>query len=834
MTNNLQTSPGEAGGSTLPNSSRNVDVPRFPGSQDLAGMDMNSSLLSGQFASDQALLGSYSRQLPGTSNPLEQWYVRNDGPWIPKNLAPPGRQDAVNARAQGYGFPGTYRESISPSECDTIPPGLVPSDSGYGSHGAKQSIATASICYDDALDSQETQSLVGHFAFGMDPRQWVSPPNQTQTSRLQHPVQPEGKELICETCNKVLKTNSELKKHQQRHTKPYVCDLPNCNRVGGFSTSNDLDRHKRSIHPGEFANGNRYRCTFGGCRNKDKVWPRADNFRAHIKRVHRQQISDEDMEKFIHRTIAPQDVLPDIAGMQPPPGDYNLQLSPSIHTNFTTSYWHQDGDPGTASTTVTTMDTSLDSDSVRQLSGSHVVHGSEIVQQVDATAGVGSHTKTQDGSRHLSSRSMHLTDSSHHRPGRFSDTTRADVSCEQQFVTPGDLSHCALTLSALPDADADRALISQNNACELAQDDSDSDTDDEVTAESVDENMGKTASRSPDVPIPATDVSSLVLGLRDQEQLKQVLEALQSNGLLGKLGYKKEEASTSEETVSEATAQRQDGQNNCPTCNKGFSRRCELKKHMKRHEKPYGCTYEGCNKRFGSKNDWKRHENSQHFLLEVWKCDFRATDKPAQVCGKVSHRRETFRQHLVNNHQLTADTAEKKLEECRVGRNCEANFWCGFCEEIIKIKRKGVDAWTERYNHIDDHLAGRNGLLKKLMDDWQSVDPEAHPTPGSSPNNSEIDKTSTPLMSSANTVTINTGDMLRESTRVAGGKRKADGPGEGRHAKRSKPGGMLTARCVSMHPVTVCCQCGEGNTRSRMSLQCINGACQHTLCNNCI
>ncbi|KAK6064568.1 hypothetical protein SCUP515_11693 [Seiridium cupressi] len=736
----------------MPNSSRNVDIPRFPRSQDLAGMDMNSSLLSGQFASDQALLGSYSGQLPGTSNPLEQWYVRNDGPWIPKDLAPPGRQDAVNARAQGYGFPGPYRESISPSECDTIPPGLVPSDSGYGSHGAKQSIATASICYDDALDSQETQSLVGHFAF-------------------------------------------ELK-------------------------------------------------------NKDKVWPRADNFRAHIKRVHRQHISDEDMEKFIHRTIAPQDVLPDIAGMQPPPGDYNLQLSPSIQTNFTTSYWHQDGDPGTASTTVTTMDTSLNSDPVRQLSGSHVVHGSEITQQVDATAGVGSHTETQDGSRHLSSQSMHLTDSSHHRPGRFSDTTRADVSCEQQFVTPGDLSRRALTLSALPDADVDRALTSQNNARRLPHDDSDSDTDDEVTAEPVDENMRKTASRSPDVPIPATDVSSLVLGLRDQEQLKQVLEALQSNGLLGKLGYKKEEASTSEETVSEATAQRQDGQNNCPTCNKGFSRRCELKyvkptmlllsmrltvprKHLKRHEKPYGCTYEGCNKRFGSKNDWKRHENSQHFLLEVWKCDFRATDKPAQACGKVSHRRETFRQHLVNNHQLTADTAEKKLEECRVGRNCEANFWCGFCEEIIKVKRKGVDAWTERYNHIDDHLAGRNGLLKKLMDDWQSVDPEAHPTPGSSPNNSEIDNTSTPLMSSVNTATINTRGMSRESNRVAGGKRKADGAGEGRHAKRSKPGGMLTARCVSMHPVTVCCQCGEGNTRSRMSLQCINGACQHTLCNNC-
>jgi hypothetical protein len=80
-----------------------------------------------------------------------------------------------------------------------------------------------------------------------------------------------------------------------------MCDVEGCPRVEGFSTSNDLDRHKRSVHPEKPTNGNRYRCTLAACRNKEKIWPRADNFRAHIKRVHQQGIAEEDLEKFVYR-----------------------------------------------------------------------------------------------------------------------------------------------------------------------------------------------------------------------------------------------------------------------------------------------------------------------------------------------------------------------------------------------------------------------------------------------------------------------------------------------------------------------------------------------------
>ena len=140
---------------------------------------------------------------------------------------------------------------------------------------------------------------------------------------------------------------------------------------------------------------------------------------------------------------------------------------------------------------------------------------------------------------------------------------------------------------------------------------------------------------------------------------------------------------------------------------------------MKRHDKPFWCTSDGCNKSFGSKNDWKRHENSQHFQLEVWRCDQGSKSAGSMLCRKVYHRREVFRTHLQRDHgiQSTAEI-DGKLDRCRVGRSCEARFWCGFCKHVVEIKEKGPPAWTARFNHIYDHYSKE----KRLKDDWQSFD----------------------------------------------------------------------------------------------------------------
>jgi uncharacterized C2H2 Zn-finger protein len=141
---------------------------------------------------------------------------------------------------------------------------------------------------------------------------------------------------------------------------------------------------------------------------------------------------------------------------------------------------------------------------------------------------------------------------------------------------------------------------------------------------------------------------------------------------------------------------------------------------MKRHERPYGCTFLTCNKTFGSKNDWKRHENSQHFHLETWRCDEERPEGGA--CAKVCYRRQTFSEHLVKAHQMSENDAKPKLDACRIGRNCQARFWCGFCNKLVDLKKKGVDAWTERFDHIDDHFMGRHGLPKQGIQDWVPMD----------------------------------------------------------------------------------------------------------------
>lgn len=182
-------------------------------------------------------------------------------------------------------------------------------------------------------------------------------------------------------------------------------------------------------------------------------------------------------------------------------------------------------------------------------------------------------------------------------------------------------------------------------------------------------------------------------------------------------------------------------------CQKSFARNCELKyafppgmpfntnlenrKHMKRHAKPYGCTYPTCKKKFGSKNDWKRHENSQHFQVEVWKCDEKRTEdvgNGSQTCGKACHRRETFRNHLQKEHMIEdSSRIDEALERCRFGRTCDTRFWCGFCVSLIETTKKGNNAkgnnaWNERFDHIDAHYSGRDNTVKRDISEWKNVD----------------------------------------------------------------------------------------------------------------
>ncbi|PWW79279.1 hypothetical protein C7212DRAFT_272816 [Tuber magnatum] len=164
----------------------------------------------------------------------------------------------------------------------------------------------------------------------------------------------------------------------------------------------------------------------------------------------------------------------------------------------------------------------------------------------------------------------------------------------------------------------------------------------------------------------------------------------------------------------------QKGPATCLVCEKTFHRPSELKKHMKRHSRPFACTFRGCGKSFGSKNDWKRHENSQHFQLELWKCGVIAP-KSTSLCGKLSFRRESHITHLKNAHNIADKPAiQKWTNDAHIGRNNFKTFWCGFCSKerggliikgcVVQLKKKGLDGWDERFDHLGKHFEEGNHI----------------------------------------------------------------------------------------------------------------------------
>ncbi|WAO97128.1 C2H2-type domain-containing protein [Fusarium falciforme] len=130
----------------------------------------------------------------------------------------------------------------------------------------------------------------------------------------------------------------------------------------------------------------------------------------------------------------------------------------------------------------------------------------------------------------------------------------------------------------------------------------------------------------------------------------------------------------SKQDVAFRTSQEKKGYE-CTVCRKTFYRKSILKKHLKRHARPYGCTFLKCKIDFGSKHDWKRHESGQH---------------------------------------------------CQAKKDCnrDGRFWCGFCTKMIEISdiSKLGTAWAKRCDHIDDHFCGRGQSLKHISE-WKHEDP---------------------------------------------------------------------------------------------------------------
>ncbi|KAK4190601.1 hypothetical protein QBC35DRAFT_61304 [Podospora australis] len=704
-----------------------------------------------------------------------------------------------------------YRDTAPPpSEADTIGPSAAKllSDSGYGS-AARHSIGIPSYNGDD---NAETRSLVQQYhQHGLSLETVSNATHERPRKRRARSQRGAGsttsgvKHLKCPDCsNFSAKTPSELKKHRARHEKPYKCDIENCPKAKeGFSTSNDLDRHKICVHKVYRADASIYRCNLDECKDKPKDWPRQDNFRQHIRRVHRMD-PPSDLSQFLYNPnnavnqslIGVSEHTPSEAGRHVASHQVSQLSWPVLEQSqvIPTGLLHSNsGNLGVVQPadlhhfpTPSVMDQSvLDRSEYASLMSPTNYHsqdqgtldnGGLSVDMELLTGLIQPRFQRDDGS---APRELPLDDQSCVAPNRLSHTSMEVCHMEQalEIATPhkeviqleDDSPSVYQETKAFTDhhqPQAELAISPDAMVLDINEPIQDSASDHGLEFEETQEAQHDgtadlqilsklsehlASESSPDAPsspellvTPSPPVSNTYTPHQaDPEDVEAVaLAALKSlmslkekgglkdTGVLDRLimglGYQKsEELDTKDIKVpSTPSVQSDAGSHRCNKCGKTFNRPCELKKHLKRHEKPYACTFHQCDKRFGSKNDWKRHENSQHYQLEIWRCvEVTGGEGLDHACGKVYHRRESLKAHLEKDHQMK-DWAlvEKKLEEFRHGRNFESRFWCGFCVKTIEPQGCGGPAHSERFDHIDDHFMGKNGFEKAYIATWKSLD----------------------------------------------------------------------------------------------------------------
>ncbi|CEL08274.1 hypothetical protein ASPCAL11425 [Aspergillus calidoustus] len=161
----------------------------------------------------------------------------------------------------------------------------------------------------------------------------------------------------------------------------------------------------------------------------------------------------------------------------------------------------------------------------------------------------------------------------------------------------------------------------------------------------------------------------------------------------------------------------------CEFCPKQTRLRCEMKKHLKRHERPYGCTFYSCDKKLGSKEDWKRHELSQHYGIQSWQCTLPDPAQDGVPCARMFNRQEAYAQHLKKEHQVD-DDEKVQASDCKHRLDWNGKFWCGFCRDIIHVRGEGLVALNQRFNHIDIEHYQKGGRIE----DWFL--PSGHVTKG--------------------------------------------------------------------------------------------------------
>lgn len=157
---------------------------------------------------------------------------------------------------------------------------------------------TRSSCFSLLLGQNLSPNMMLAVSPSMESHQ--SPPN-TEKRTEEPPRNAEG--LItcvhpkCVRDPPVFSRRCEWTKHMDKHTRPYICNLPGCEKVRGFTYSGGLSRHQREVHRQYGGPKASYMCPHKDCkRSTGSGFSRRENLQEHLRRVHR-QVGDTERDK---------------------------------------------------------------------------------------------------------------------------------------------------------------------------------------------------------------------------------------------------------------------------------------------------------------------------------------------------------------------------------------------------------------------------------------------------------------------------------------------------------------------------------------------------------
>ena len=230
-------------------------------------------------------------------------HIKHDS-WTPLHLTPQNLNTAVG---HGSAQQPQFITPRSPAQSDTASFVTGPRqqrDSAYCST-ASPTVPDPVTANQDCPDMREMFSEMPPLSATLESpstparsrRAPTSVPSQADEGSI---ILPEDR--ICPHCGAEPRLKSELKKHMLRHIRPFRCKIPDCNGASeGFTTSNDLDRHNRSVHNIFPKNAKVYTCAAKNCAEGEKMWPRYDNFKQHCERMHK----GDNLEALVSRSERP-------------------------------------------------------------------------------------------------------------------------------------------------------------------------------------------------------------------------------------------------------------------------------------------------------------------------------------------------------------------------------------------------------------------------------------------------------------------------------------------------------------------------------------------------